>query len=61
MHGAPREAAARQGAIDRGDAERQDAMPGGLFDLADAVAKRADAGRGGHDVAFLFSSSPIVN
>jgi len=45
-------------------------MPGGPFDLADALAKRADAGRGGHafgntgyhpNVAFLFLSSSVVN
>jgi hypothetical protein len=40
VHGAEREAAARQGAIERGDAKRQHAMPGGPLDMADAIAKR---------------------
>jgi hypothetical protein len=54
VHGAEREPAARQGAIDRGDAERQDAMPGRLLDLSDALAKRAEAGGGGHTCGNTF-------
>jgi len=50
VHGAERETTARQGAIERGDAEWQDAMPDRLFDTPDAIAKReeAAASRAGH-------------
>jgi hypothetical protein len=40
VYGAKREAAARQGAVDRGDAKRQRAMPGGPFDMPDPIAQR---------------------
>ncbi len=40
VHGTEREAAARQGAIERGDAEGQHAMPDGLLDMPDLVTQR---------------------
>jgi orotate phosphoribosyltransferase len=55
VHGAARQAATRQGKVDRADLEWQHAMPGGLFDMPDAIAQRcqAAAGRARH-VAILF-------
>jgi len=40
VHGAEREAAARQGIVERGDAKGQHAMPGGLLDMPDLIAQR---------------------
>jgi hypothetical protein len=48
VDGTERKAAAWQDAVDRGDAERQDAMPGRPLDLPDALAKRAKADCGEH-------------
>jgi len=58
VHGAEREAAARQGAVESGDAKRQHTMAGGLLDMPDAIAQRCQAaavaaGGAGH-VAILF-------
>jgi hypothetical protein len=39
VHGAAREAATRQAQVKRGDAEGQDAMPGGPLDMPDAIAQ----------------------
>jgi hypothetical protein len=43
VHRAEREAALRQGAVDRGDAERQYAMLGWPFEPPDPIAKRIEA------------------
>ena len=40
VHGAEREAAARQSAVERADIERQRAMPGGPLDKPDPIAQR---------------------
>jgi len=40
MQGAEREAAARQGIVEQGDAEGQHAVPGGLLDMPDLIAQR---------------------
>jgi len=40
VHGAERKAAARQGAVERGDAKRQHTMAGVLLDMPDLVAQR---------------------
>jgi len=46
VHGTEREAAARQGAIERSDAEGQHAMPDGLLDMPDLVAQRCQVAVG---------------
>jgi hypothetical protein len=45
VHRAARETAARQGIVDRRDAERQDAVAQRLLDLPDAITQRGEAGR----------------
>jgi hypothetical protein len=44
MHRPQGEAAARQGIVDRRDAERQDAVARRLLDPPDPIAKRGEAG-----------------
>src|SRR5580700_11516792 len=48
VHGAEREAAARQGAVDRREAKGQHAMPRRRLDLPDPIAKRRETGRWRH-------------
>jgi hypothetical protein len=48
VHRAQGEAAARQGLVDRRDAERQDAMPRRLLDPSDPIAKPGEIGRTRH-------------
>jgi hypothetical protein len=45
VHRAQGKAAARQRAVDRGDAERQDAMACRLLDMPDSLAQRREAAR----------------
>src|SRR5437588_7372402 len=48
VHRAQGETAARQRAVDRGDAERQDAMACWLLDMPDSLAERCEAARPRH-------------
>jgi hypothetical protein len=48
VHPAQCKTAARQGIVDRRDAERQDAVARRLLDLPDAVAKHGEIGRTRH-------------
>jgi hypothetical protein len=64
VHRAVHEPAARQDAVDRGDAEGQHAMPRRLLELPDPVAKRCETGRTrygtentAHNVPYMFYAS----
>ena len=48
VHRAQGETAARQRAVDRGDAERQDAMACRLLDMPDSLAERCEGARPRH-------------
>jgi len=48
VHGAERQPAARQGAVDRHDIERQDAMARRPLDPADLITERGEIGRTRH-------------